>query len=207
MKKLLMFLVALFLAGCASSSTPSAPSIKNTSVDTDFNTRALAILKPKCDSGNFSACNDLALSYQNLQDHKTAFNIYERTCKSGYQKACTNLANMYMYGDQIGLKKDTQKALEIYKNSCVNQGADSCYYLGEYYRSDDGKESDFAMAFDAYSRGCTLGDMPSCTNMGILYELGLGTQKDEYKALQIYKSSCFSGEVSGCDNMKRIQGR
>lgn len=202
MKNLLFCLVAVFILGCATDGPSSASS-----ADTDFNHRAISILKPKCDSGNLSACNDLALSYQNLQNHNVAFKIYEKNCKSGYQKSCTNLANMYIHGDQIGVQKDINKGIEIHINSCSNNGADSCYYLGEFYRlGGENREPDYKNAFDAYSRGCALGDIASCTNTGGLYELGLGAQKDEYKALQIYKSSCYSGETSACDNVKRIRG-
>ncbi|WP_169972877.1 MULTISPECIES: tetratricopeptide repeat protein [unclassified Campylobacter] len=204
MRNLLFFLVAILIAGCAASNTSTA---NNINADADFNHKAIQILKPKCEAGNLSACNDLAISYQNLQNHQTAFKIYEKNCKMGHQKSCTNLANIYMYGDQIGLQKDMKKGIEIHRNSCMNNGADSCYYLGEFYRLGiDAKEPDYQNAFEAYSRGCAMGDIASCTNTGGLYELGLGVKKDEYRALQIYKSSCYSGDASACDNVKRIRG-
>ena len=59
---------------------------------------------------------------------------------------------------------------KIYNSSCANGGAYSCYYLGEFYRSNaDGKEPDYANAMLAYDRGCKLGDVPCCTNTAVLY--------------------------------------
>ena len=198
MRNLLLTFIGLLFVGCAASS--GGP---NDNPDYDFNKRAIEVLKPKCESGNYSACNDLAISYQNLQDHKTALKYYERACKNNYQAACTNLANMYQTG--LGVSKDANKALEIYSASCTNGGAYSCYYLGEFYRSAiDGKEPDYANAMSAYDRGCKLGDVPCCTNTAVLYEHGLGVAQDETKARSIYRSACFSGDTSGCDNLKRM---
>lgn len=200
MKNLLLAFIGLLLVGCAASSGGGAAS---DNADYDFNKRAIDILKPKCESGNYSACNDLAISYQNLQDHKTALKYYERACKNNYQLACTNLANMYQSG--LGVDRDKNKALEIFNASCTNGGAISCYYLGDFYRSgDEGKEPDYVAAMSAYERGCKLGDIPSCTNTGVLYENGLGVAQDESKARNIYRSACFSGDSSACDNLKRM---
>ena len=104
MRNLLLTFIGLLFVGCAASS--GGP---NDNPDYDFNKRAIEVLKPKCESGNYSACNDLAISYQNLQDHKTALKYYERACKNNYQAACTNLANMYQTG--LGVSKDANKAL------------------------------------------------------------------------------------------------
>ena len=65
MKNLPFALLGLLLIGCAASSGGASDN-----PDYDFNKRAIEVLKPKCESGNYSACNDLAISYQNLQDHK-----------------------------------------------------------------------------------------------------------------------------------------
>ena len=201
MKNLLLTFIGLLFVGCAASS--GGGSFSSDNPDYDFNKRAIGVLKPKCESGNYSACNDLAISYQNLQDHKTAIKYYERACGNNYQPACTNLANMYQTG--LGVSKDANKALEIYNSSCVNGGAYSCYYLGEFYRSNaDGKEPDYANAMSAYDRGCKLGDVPCCTNTAVLYEHGLGVAQDESKARSIYRSACFSGDTSACDNLKRM---
>ena len=190
MRNLLLAFIGLLFVGCAASS--GGPS---DNPDYDFNKRAIEVLKPKCESGNYSACNDLAISYQNLQDHKTALKYYERACKNNYQLACTNLANMYQSG--LGVDRDKNKALEIFNASC--------YYLGEFYRSNaDGKEPDYLNAMSAYDRGCKLGDVPCCTNMAVLYEHGLGVAQDESKARNIYRSACFSGDSSACDNLKRM---
>lgn len=203
MRNLIFIFLGFFIIGCANST----PGVGGTSAEDNFNARAVAVLTPKCNSGNFSACNDLAISYQNLQNHQKAFEVYDKNCRFGYQKSCANLANMYMNGNLWGMKKDEKKAVEIYQTSCMNQGADSCYFLGDYYRSDVGKAPNYALALDAYSRGCNLGDMNSCTNTGLLYEFGLGVKKDEVKAMQIYRSSCLSGESTACDSIKRLQNR
>ena len=105
MRNLLLTFIGLLFVGCAASS--GGP---NDNPDYDFNKRAIEVLKPKCESGNYSACNDLAISYQNLQDHKTALKYYERACKNNYQAACTNLANMYQTG--LGVSKDATKHLK-----------------------------------------------------------------------------------------------
>lgn len=194
MRNFIIF-VGLILIGCVKNSDFATSDLN---VD-EFNQRAMKVLKPKCQDGILSACNDLGISLQSTNQHQKAIQFYQKACDLGYQYSCTNLANAYLKGQ--GVSKDEKRAEQIYKNSCASGGAYSCYFLGEFYRVNQ----NFSSAASAYTNGCKLGDMPSCVNLGGLYELGAGVKQDKQKAINIYKNACQKSELAGCENLQRLK--
>ena len=194
--KIRYVLLCVFLLVCAHNQKNGDFAV----VD-EFTLRAIKTLEPKCKEGNLSACNDLGVSYQNAKFHEKALLVYENACDLGYQTACANLAAAYLKAR--GVSKDEQKAVRIYADSCAKGGAYSCYFLGEFYRTD----GNFTDAANAYASGCDLGDVPSCVNLGGLFELGLGVAKDEKRAFNIYKNACAKFESAGCENLKRLKNK
>lgn len=165
----------------------------------EFELRAIKTLQKRCDEGVLSACNNLGISYQNINQHQKAAEIYQKACDFGYQNSCANLANIYAKAQ--GVEKDEQLAEKIYSKSCTNGGLYSCYFLGELFR----QKQNFIKAANAYHNGCNLGDIPSCVNLGGLYELGLGVSKDLKRAFELYKISCKNSDKAACENLARLK--
>ena len=80
MRNFIIF-VGLILIGCVKNSDFTTSDLN---VD-EFNQRAMKVLKPKCQDGILSACNDLGISLQSTNQHQKAIQFYQKACDLGYQ--------------------------------------------------------------------------------------------------------------------------
>ncbi len=57
-------------------------------------------------------------------DYKTASELMQKACDSGYMRACWNLGLLYSNGR--GVKRDEKKALSLYKMACDGGNKKGC---------------------------------------------------------------------------------
>lgn len=206
-RNLSLFIVLVFISGCSQISlNPKYDDVKSIEkiqkTNTQISLNAISVLEPKCDFGDFEACNDLGANYEFLKDYNNAFKSYVKSCDGGIERSCANLGMLYELG--LGVAKNPKKAIEIYTMSCNKSGVISCYYLANAYRKGEIVKQDYKAAMNAYVNACKLEDVPSCANIGSMYEAGLGVPKDEMRAYNIYRVACFRGFDKACPHMKRL---
>ena len=73
--------------------------------------------------------NQLGLTYNEIKDYKSAFEMYEKASELGYDIATYNLAGCYYYGKYVSVNKT--KAYELYK------------YVYDKYKDDELMLDDF----------------------------------------------------------------
>ena len=64
-------------------------------------------------------------------DFKSAFELFEKSCKEGNAKACFNLAVMYDKGE--GVQKSKSKAIHYFQKACDNGEMQVCVLMGVIY--------------------------------------------------------------------------
>ncbi|PAF51416.1 hypothetical protein BKH43_01900 [Helicobacter sp. 13S00401-1] len=118
-----------------------------------------------CNLGNYEACNNLALSYQNgslgLQANETtATMLFYRACQGGFMESCFYLANAYYFGKGVG--QSYENASRLYDLACDNNVANSCLNAGVIYESGQAGVQDLSKALDLYTKACQLGSAQGC---------------------------------------------
>lgn len=140
-----------------------------------------------CLAGESSACH-------------TAFARSEARCQVGDTLACVRLAVLYERG--YGVRKSTERALELFERACQANNGDACNNVGYYHEKGRGpKGKDAAQAFRYYEKACRLEHQIACANLGYLYEMGLGVKQDLGRAKALFESSCKSRGSYGCNNL------
>jgi TPR repeat protein len=82
--------------------------------------------------------------------------------------------------------------------SCETNEYQSCFDLGERYRTANGVGEDFKQANELFSKACEGGFARSCTSLGLSYLRGRGVDKDSKRAISLFMKSCESGWAWGC---------
>jgi hypothetical protein len=106
-----------------------------------------------------------------------------------------------MYGQGFGVKKNTQKALELYKISCFEKNNPRACSLIVKYASF--KRAPLAVGNRAASeceKMCQNGNADACYELAELYKKG-------EKAKELYKKSCSIGNKNACIELKRFDNQ
>ena len=148
-------------------------------------------------NGNYGACNDLGLMYNNnkgnfcKKDYKQALYWLNKAFTEGknsikYQ-AESNLAIMYEFGQ--GIEQDYKKAFELYKESAENGDSFAQCRLGIMFEEGRGIEKDYEKAMYWYKKAAEQNDPEGQCFIADLYKDGIGVKQDYKKALEWYKKS------------------
>ncbi|MWV62663.1 hypothetical protein DCO58_02965 [Helicobacter saguini] len=128
--------------------------------------------KKKCDKKDGVYCLKLASAYEILNEksdieikeiHKKAFEYNTNDCENGDMNACVGLGSAFESGEVV--KKDLQKAKELYKKSCDNKLALGCLNLGLLLSdctacNEDSKSKKEALPF--FIKACEYGNNNAC---------------------------------------------
>ncbi len=84
----------------------------------------------------------------------------------GYLLGCANLGSLYEQG--FGVKKDAQKAGEIWRKACEAKDGMSCFNLGALYYNAMLGEKDVARAKKYLQKACAYGWNEGCEAAGAI---------------------------------------
>jgi len=140
--------------------------IENDNTAIEFYTKA-------CDKNYYKACTRAAFLHEQGKDVKVdmkkAFNLYAKACGGNDGLACHNVAVYYSKSDNTSLKK---LAINFYDKACENGNADSCIYMGRFYRDSRSLTRDYAKAKEKFNLACKLDSDLGCKEVRILKGLG-----------------------------------
>ncbi len=121
-----------------------------------------------CDKGDAERCNEIGDAYQfgwdDLEINYDEAAVYqEKACSGGSVEGCTSLGLLYFEGR--GVKKDFNKALELWRKACNGNAAVNargCHMLAISYDFGEGVAKDPARARMLYGKACRLGAKKAC---------------------------------------------
>jgi len=115
----------------------------------------------KCMNGNSSICSQLAGVYKEHKDYNKTITYYRKACEKNELSACSDLADLYYYGEEIA--QDYDKAQQYFEKLCTNEDGYGCYSIGYMHESGDGNLSrDKKKALSYYEKACRIGHEDGC---------------------------------------------
>jgi serine/threonine-protein kinase len=170
-----------------------------------------------CTRGNGEACRSLATMYLVgpeigfVQDVSRAAKLLSKACDAGDVSSCSELGNMYEYGNYV--PPNSQRAVALYSRelallstACDAGDSESCYRLGERYRYGHDVAQDRLLAASLYSKACDGRNYDSCFWLAEMYRYAEGVAKDESRATELYFKACHAGQAAGCVGLARSYG-
>lgn len=169
----------------------------------------LADCERSCQSGDMEGCVRLASAHELgngvERDRKRAVALYDRACKAGHLRACTEggrtKARCRKYqerapygcleqGDVSGAAADMSKACDSgYGRACLELG------MG----SDEVVAASGRTALHFLERACDLGEGMGCSLAGFAYLRGeAGASQDVPRGTELLRASCDGGELMSC---------
>ena len=85
-----------------------------------------------------------------------------KQCQKGNAPACVLLGIMYDNGE--GVKQDSFKAAELYRQACDGKNALGCFNLGVAYELGEGVRQSNGDALTFYGKACDLKNELGCKN-------------------------------------------
>ncbi len=135
--------------------------------------------------------------------YSEAASLAERACDGGSMEGCSQLGDLYAFGD--GIAQDYAQAASLYRKACDGGGAEGCYSLGWLYDQGHGVTQDSAQAHSLFNRACDGGNMDGCYGLGTDYEFGTGVAHDQARALSLFQKACDGGSRIACARLKLLQ--
>ncbi|CAI2171836.1 15912_t:CDS:2 [Funneliformis geosporum] len=108
------------------------------------------------------------------------------------------------YGNGFGVKKDYNKAFELFKQSAKKKDSDGLAMLGYCYYNGIGTNIDKYKAFNLYNRAADLGNMIAINNHANMYENGDKIKKDLDKAIYWYEKSAQQGYLYAQNRIEEL---
>ncbi|PKK69082.1 kinase-like protein [Rhizophagus irregularis] len=128
---------------------------------------------------------------------------YEQAANSGNVIAMHYLGNCYKDGKN-GVKKDYNKAFELFKQSAIEGYTSGMTSLGYCYDNGIGTEEDKQKAFELYQKSANLGSISSQFNLGNMYEHGDGITNDIDKAIYWYEKAAKQGDKVAQNKLEKL---
>ncbi|QKF91640.1 tetratricopeptide repeat protein [Campylobacter sp. CCUG 57310] len=156
--------------------------------------RILTLLKKSCALDNAQGCSYAGVVYslKSTPDHAKASFYMHKACDMNLGDGCWNLGYLYSYG--LGVKKDENRAFELYKRSCELRYGVGCEALALAYKD----KKDEANYFKYLNLACQNGHVDSCSNIGYMYERGSGAQFNLLEAMKFYDMACKGEDQLAC---------
>lgn len=121
----------------------------------------------------------------------------EESVKKGDAEAMFNLGWRYQGGD--GVKKDMNKAIELFEQSFKLGNKDAMRQLGWIYQY--GEENDLKKAKEFYETAASFGFVDAINQLGTMYLNGKGVDKNPEKALELFEKAKKLGCVSSINQI------
>ena len=155
MKKLVLLLAALLVAGCgeksSSEGSDSPGESSGLSGDEDVSKKAseLSDLRTKAEQGDANAQNTLGVRYAEgegvQEDFKEAAKWFRKAAEQGLAKAQSNLG--LCYADGLGVLEDDKEAAKWFRKAAEQGYAAAQNSLGLMYAEGEGVRGDIVTAY------------------------------------------------------------
>lgn len=129
--------------------------------------------------------------YYKKDDPVKAVPYFQRAAEAGLSKAQVELG--YMYQSGIGVPKNYQKAMELYRKAEENHDPLGILYIGRLYKEGLGVEQNMQTAFSYYKRAADIGYTLAESITGQCYLYGKGVEKNVPEALKYLERSASKG--------------
>ncbi|MCD7731937.1 MAG: sel1 repeat family protein [Oscillospiraceae bacterium] len=130
------------------------------------------------------------------KNYDIANKLFLASSRAGSLVGTRNLARVHAIG--LGVKKDPQFAVELYKILADEGDEKSMIALGTTYESDDLGEPDYKEAFKWYKKAADCGNQTGIIKTAFNYYYGRGTQKNYKKAFALFEGLADRGEPTCC---------
>ncbi len=135
-----------------------------------------------------SACSPFGSSQSQEEVLHTTMTVPElqEATKKGNTEAMLTLGYAYLRGE-LGLEKNSAKAVEIFTQAAKKGHIDAQYNLGLMYVRAEGVEKDMKKAAMWFERSAMQGDAGAQYNIGLMYFNGEGVTRDLVKACFFFR--------------------
>lgn len=142
---------------------------------------------------NVSGMVKLADTYRQLDKtpnhNKLALDWYLRASSFGSSEAKFKAANLFITGIEGEVKKDLDKALELYQEAAADGYNDALAAVGELYAKGHGVARDINRAQELFLNAAEQGSSKAAYNLAMLYEIGDGVGVDMQRAAKWYQEA------------------
>lgn len=137
-------------------------------INLDYFDRALSLYEKSCGLGHEASsygCEQLGHMLQNKYspylDPIKAFYYIKKSCSPSNFDICVNIGYWYQDGESFyGVRKNTDRAVEFYGNSCIWGSAVGCLHTAELYEQGMFVKRDIFRASKLRARACEIGAPP-----------------------------------------------
>lgn len=130
---------------------------------------------------------ELGIFKLNKGEFKEAIKEFEPLVAEGYSPAEYQMALIYQNG--YGVKKDLQKAYELFSLSAAQNNPDALFNLALMYSEGKPVEKDLKMAFTLTEKAANKELASAQFNLGVMYYNGQGVDRDYLKASRWYRKA------------------
>jgi len=168
-----------------------------------------AKLRQAAAAGDASAQFEIASRFAEgkgvAQDHKRAFEWYERAAMRGLAQAQFRLAAYFERG--IGVEADRERAKIWYRRAADQGHVRAMHNLGVLIVSGRDTQADFAAAAGWFLQAAERGLADSQFNLAVLHENGRGVPKDMLEAYKWFALAARAGDPASAHRLEQIKTR
>lgn len=99
------------------------------------------------------------------------------------------------YYDGIGVKKDYQKAFELFIDAANLGNIDAIYNLGLCYQQGNAVDINFEVAFEIFNKAAQKGHIGAINSIGICYSKGIGVEQNDGLAAKAFEKAAKGGNA------------
>jgi hypothetical protein len=119
--------------------------------------------------------------------------IWKTLAADGDAASAYNLGVLHALGQ--GVTQDSDKAVDLFRQSADAGYAPAQFNLGMAYRSGQGVERDYKKAARWWLKAAEQGNVQATFNLASLYDKGLGVRKNQELARRLYENAANLGDA------------
>lgn len=155
--------------------------------------------------GFWAAMDQLGmLLWKEKGEEKKAYDWFLKAAAIGWKEAIFHLGECYEQG--IGVPKDLDKAVQVYKHAADNGSGEAAGILGRLYDEGRGVPENPKIAFKYYAKAASLGFYEAEKNIGDAYFYGRGAEKDHARAELLYHRAFEHGSLGAAAMISVLLG-
>lgn len=143
--------------------------------------------------------NPILQQLPRVEEQKTYVQI-KKECDDKNMKSCAQLGYLYARGKLV--KKDLNKALKLFTESCDGGYKYGCVNEALALRELDDPKT-YKKQKELFEQTCSFETL-SCLGLGAMYYNGKGVKVDKEKTKELYKKACDMGLGRGCKVYKML---
>jgi TPR repeat protein len=145
---------------------------------------------------------EMAVRAVSRGDYAAAYREFQTLANRGDPRGQNGLGILYVRG--WGVKRDLDKALNLFHIAAKQGHRAAENNLGELYMAGLGVPKDFHQAFQWCWRAAQKGDPDAQNNLGVMFAGGLGVEQDHAMAMYWFQKSAKQGNVQAQANVGHL---